>query len=568
MSAPALDGIALEILWTRLISLVDEAATTLVRTSFSTIVRESNDFCVVLVDTQGRSIAQNTGTVGLFTATIPAAMRALLKRFPLSDWRPGDVAITNDPWLASGHKPDIAMAVPVFHRGRPVAFAASIAHAPDIGGRQSAADSKDFFEEGLLIPPLKLINAGVPDPVLHDIIRRNVRVPEQVVGDLYAAVAGGRTCSERLVALLEEYALSDLSPVAEAIQARSEAAMRRVIREAPDGTWRNRIDSDDHDGGLHFELALTIRGDEILVDYTGTSPQVNRAVNSVYNCTYAYTCYSLKCALDPHTPNNDGSFRPVRVEAPEGCVLNPRYPAPVAGRSLTFHYLPALIYGALVQAMPERVIAECGAPSNRTTFAGIGRDGRPYSLLMFTAGGLGARPTKDGESAIAFPANTGCPSIEVIESIAPLMFHQKELRTDSGGPGRFRGGLGQQIRIEALSPQPTMVSLRTERLQNPPRGVFGGGHGATAEVYVGDRGFLHPRAQNTIKQGDVVTICCPGGGGSGPARERPEAEVARDVREGRVSPGAARAVYGCRAELQESPQRPGAHAGGETGSAR
>ena len=374
--AKEFDPISLEILWGRLISVVDEAAATLVRTSFSTIVKESNDYACVLLDPRGDGLANNTASIPSFIATLPRTMKHFLKVYPPTQWKPGDVIMTNDPWLASGHLPDITMAMPIFYRGKLVAFAGTIAHSPDIGGSIWSADARELFEEGIRIPPMKIYEEGRPNLTLIDMIRANVRVPEMVIGDLNAQIMSQTMCRNRLVEFMEEYGLEDLTDLSRVIQGKAEVIMRQAISEVPDGVYEKTVEMDGFDRPVRIQCRITVTGSELEVDYEGTSPQIDRGLNCVMAYTESYTTYPIKCALDPFTPKNEGSYRPITVKAPEGSILNPRFPAPVNARQLIGHFLSAAVFGALVKAIPERVIADSGSqPTLRILFTGVGLDG-------------------------------------------------------------------------------------------------------------------------------------------------------------------------------------------------
>lgn len=322
----ALDPVGLEIIWRRLLAIADEAATTLVRTSFSPIVRESNDYSCVVFDAEGRAIAENTLGIPSFNAVMSRTLAHMLRWRPVHAWRPGDVSITNDPWMASGHLPDMTVLAPVFVGDCLLAWVGSIAHMVDIGGTLWSADTRDVFEEGFRIPPMLLLEAGRPNEHLLSLLRANVRLPEQVTGDVMAQVAAGETAARRLRELVAELGVSDLGGLSRTVCERAEGAMRRAIAAVPDGVYRSALDTDGTpDEPVHLEAAITVRGDEIEVDYAGTSGEVRHSLNTVFNYTEAYTCYPLKCALDPLTPRNEGSYRPIRVRAPEGSILNPHF---------------------------------------------------------------------------------------------------------------------------------------------------------------------------------------------------------------------------------------------------
>jgi len=537
------DQITLEILWARLISLTDEAAAILKRMSFSIIVREANDFACVLMDRQGNAVAQSQKSVPSFIGTLPRTMRSFLEFYPVEKWEEGDVVITNDPWLGTGQLPDLTIATPIYHRGRLVGFFGSIAHTPDIGGMIFSADAREMFEEGLRIPVMKLFRQGVPNEDLFKVLRANVRVPEQVVGDLLAQVGAGDVAIRGLNELLEENDLDDFQPLADAIISRSEQSMRDAIRRVPDGVYEHTIHTDGMGEEITIACRVIVDQDEITIDYSGSSPQVNFAANSCYNYTYSYTAYPVKCVLNPNVPNNEGAFRPVKVIAEEGSILNPRFPASGDARMLTGLYLHAAVFGALEKAVPDLVIGDSGAPTAFQVYYGTWRGGEAFSILLFPSGGMGARPTSDGLSATAFPTNGGLASIEIVESISPLLFLNREMSCDSGGAGRHRGGLGQEFSVRMLSEQPTMLSLLCERLDHPALGRQMGLPGANCLVRLNDGDPIATKSRTLLKTGDTVHYVTPGGGGYGPPDRRPREEVKRDLRDGLISTEAAGQVY-------------------------
>lgn len=531
------DPITLEILWSRLISIADEAAAALLRTAFSTIVRESNDFATVLMDANGDSVTENTGGIASFSCILPRTTKHFLARFPRETWRPGDCVITNDPWLATGHLPDITAVTPIFHRGRLVGFAGSIAHSPDVGGALWSADCREVFEEGIRIPPIRLLREGRREEAVLEMLLSNVRVPDQVLGDLEAQLTANGVCASRVAEFLEDAGLDSLQPLGRALHARADRAMRGAIAALPDGTWRATIEADGFDEHVtRIACAVTVSGDRMGIDFAGTSPQVDRGINCVMNYTHAYSVYPVKCALDPFTPRNEGSYRAIEVAAPEGSILNPRFPAPCSARQLTGHLLAGAIYKALAPVIPDRVIAECGgAPTMRCLFSGLDRHGDRFSQILFASGGMGAAPHRDGLPTTAFPTNAGAGSIEAFESVAPLVVWRKQFRPDSGGAGRYRGGLGQEAEIEVRSPGPLRLSLLSDRRDHPAEGVLGGRPGATAEIALGDGTRPHPKSRTTVAPGARLVMRYAGGGGYGPPEERDPDALAADLRDGVVT---------------------------------
>lgn len=541
-----IDSVSLEILWSRLIAVANEAATTLVRTSFSPIVRETNDFACALFDAAGNAIAENTIGVPAFNMTLTRTLRHFLKLRPEQDWRAGDVGITNDPWLVAGHLPDVAILAPIVIGDRLVAWSGSIAHQVDIGGIGWSADARQVYEEGLRIPPLLLFRAGKPNEDLLQVIRSNVRLPDQVIGDLLAMVNASHTAEARLRQLMSEVGIDDLSAVSHEIRMRAEKSMRAAIAAIPDGTYCSVLDLDGTpEEPIHIEVAVTVAGDELTVDYTGTSPQVNSGLNAVMNYTEAYTCLPLKCLLDPTIPRNEGSFKPIRVIAPEGCILNTRFPSAVNARVLVVQPLSGMLYDALASAIPDRITGESGsAPVLRVVISGMAKDGRPFNSLLFMNGGMGARSNDDGLSTTSFPSTVTGGSMEVLETTGQVRVWSKEFTVDSGGAGRFRGGLGQKVEIEVLPVISAALSLFVERTKFPPRGVLGGKGSFPSMVEVnGKREGFPLKGRSRLSSGDRIQIWYPGGGGYGDPAQRDREAVRADVEAGIVSIQAAREVY-------------------------
>jgi N-methylhydantoinase B len=529
------DAVELELLWRRLISLVDEAAAALVRTSFSTLVRESYDFSCIVTDETGQSLVQATESIPSFIGTLPETVKHFLRFFPPEKLSPGDVLITNDIWLGTGHLPDITVAKPIFHHGKLVAFSASTAHAPDIGGKIRSPEPREVFEEGLQIPPLKLMRAGEADETLVAILRKNVRTPEQTMGDLWAQVVALDLMEERLHILMEQAGLDDLAALAAEIHARCEVAMRSAIAALPDGTYSSELQTDGlMDKPVTLKLSLTIEGDRIIADYTGTDAQVDRAINCALCYTYAMTMYGIKVCTSPNLPNNEGAWRSISIIAPEGCIVNPVFPASGGSRMLIGHYLPMLVFGCLGQIVPERVMAACGSPMWGMNQSGVNAQGKPYANMFFYNGGMGANMRGDGISCLSWPSNVSSTAIEITEHIAPLRVHYKRLRPDSGGPGRHRGGLGQEIAVESRSETPIAVSFLAERTIFPAFGIEGGKAGAPGVLRInGDK--VDPKKQYVLSRGDTVILATPGGGGHGDPEQRNKMALESDIQAGYTS---------------------------------
>ncbi|MBI2527358.1 MAG: hydantoinase B/oxoprolinase family protein [Candidatus Rokubacteria bacterium] len=538
------DPITTEILWQRLIALVDEASINLVRSSFSTAVREANDYACVLMDARGDAVAQASVSVPSFICTLPISVKHFLRRFPPASLSPGDVLISNDPWMCNGHLPDVNLAAPIFMGRRLVGFAGAGAHWPDVGGNQYSAESRSVFEEGLRIPICKIVERGRENPVVIDFIRNNVNVPDRVLGDMRAQLAALRAMSDGLVRLVREYRLADFGPLAAHIQQLAEAEMRREIRKIPNGRYQGSVETDGFDAPLRLVATVAVEGAKLMVDYTGTSPQTERGLNSVPNFTYAYTAYTLKCLLAPHTPNNEGSFRPISVTAPLGSVLNPRFPAPVNGRTMSGHFLHAPIFKALAAVLPDRVMGESGGcPIWGPMWAGTHR-GERFTHLHSANGGLGASVSRDGVSCLPFPSNVPNTPVEITEAAAPLLVECKALRQDSAGAGEYRGGLGQVVAIRVTAAQPVTAALRCDRTRRPAEGLHGGQPGATGRVLINGAVNADPKAKMRLQPGDVLTMETPGGGGFGDPRKRDRGAVEADLRNGLISESAARDIYG------------------------
>jgi N-methylhydantoinase B len=542
MTETALDPVTLGILWSRLVGVANEQAAALMRTSFTPVVRDSGDLSAALFDARGRMLAQAvTGTPGHINS-LATSMEHFLAAFPAGDLRPGDVLITNDPWQASGQLNDLSVVTPAFRDDRVVGFFGNTCHALDIGGRGLSADASEVFEEGLLIPITKLYDEGRPNAELFRIVEANVRAPMEVVGDLHAQVAGNQVGVDRLAAYLDEFELPDLEALGDEIVGRSERGMREAITALPDGDYEKTIRTDGLDEPITIRCRVGVDGDRIDVDYAGSSPQAERGMNVVLNYTAAYTSYALKCAISPAIPHNDGSFRPVTVTAPEGSILNPRRPAAVAARHIVGHFLPHAVFGALAPLVPEQVVAEGAGNIWLTTIRGRG-DNR-FVSVFFAAGGMGARPSKDGLSATSFPSGIATTPVEVVETTSPVVVRRKELRPDSGGPGRERGGLGQAIELEVRTGEPYAVSVLADRMRFPAEGYAGGGPGATAAFRTSEGGTPDPKTTQLLPAGSRFTLELPGGGGFHDPAERDRAALAEDVAEGLVSPEAAERDYG------------------------
>ena len=534
------NAVTLEMLWTRLISIVDEAAAALVRTSFSTIVRESNDFACVLTDARGRSLAQATDSIPSFIGTVPRTIRHFLKEFPVETLEPGDVLITNDIWLGTGHLPDITCAKPIFLQRKLVGFAGSVAHAPDIGGKMRSADAREVFEEGLQIPVMKVIRRGKIDATFERFVRKNVRVPDQVMGDLWAQFTALHLIENRVLAVLAEHKMHTLEVLADEIHRRSEAAMRAAIREVPNGIYRHNAVCDGFEKPIELKMAMTVHDESIAIDFAGSAAQVPRSINVCLAYTIAYTSYGVKAVLSPNIPNNEGVLRPITITAPAGSILNSTPPAAGGARALMGHFLPMMVITALAKAMPEKVVATIGSPLWCINLSGVRRDAnnesKSFTNLFFMNGGFGAAHDRDGANVLSWPSNISSTPVEMIEQLSPLHVKHRRLRTDSGGGGRYRGGTGQEILFENRSQTPITVAFLAERTraETAPSGIAGGEAGAPGEVLI-DGKRADPKVQHVIEAGGLIELRTPGGGGYGSAALRDAVHVNRDIEDGYVT---------------------------------
>jgi N-methylhydantoinase B/oxoprolinase/acetone carboxylase alpha subunit len=539
----------LKVGWARVVSIVDEAATALVRTAFSSLVREMHDFSCGLFDAQGRLLASSTLGSPALAGMIPTTVKHFIAAYG-ADLVPGDVILTNDPWLANGHLNDLTVAEPIFHAGRVVGWAGCAVHVADIGGLGATVRSQDVYEEGLRLPICKIVRAGQPNQDIWEIVRANVRSSEQVVGDMRSQLAAMHVMAERVGGLLDEFSWADLSAFADAILERTTAATERAIRQIPEGRYEASLRLDGYAAGadpIDLVVALIVRDGRITLDFTGTSPEQPRSVNAPLNVIRGYGVFPLKCVLDPASPLNEGFTRCIDVIAPAGTVVNARHPAPVWGRMLVGYFLSELVFSALAAVVPERVLAASGGtPQWLNFFDGERSDGTRFVAVITPQGGLGARSGKDGISTLAWPANLAMVPVEILEHEAPLLCEEKSLITDSGGAGRFRGGLGQQlilsVREGSSAPRQIRVSVRGGRLVYPGQGLGGGAPTPLGDVRIGGEAILYPTVIR-LGDGERLVYRVPGGAGFyDPATRDPEA-VARDVANGYVSAEAARSVY-------------------------
>jgi 5-oxoprolinase (ATP-hydrolysing)/N-methylhydantoinase A len=482
------DPVSLEIMWSRLVSVVEEMWHTVVRTAFSLIVSEAQDFACELLDPEGETLAHSPRAMPVFNLTLPRAVRAMLVKYPPETLRPGDVLITNDPWLCAGHLFDIAILTPVFRDGRLVALMGTVGHVGDIGGTKDALRAREIYEEGIQIPPMKLYRAGEANGDLLELIAENVRKSEEVLGDIHALMAANRLGAERLVRFMDDYGMHDLRALAQVVQTRAETAMRAAIRALPDGTYHAETWNNPLGEKLRYPLALTVAGDSIALDFAGAPPQLARGgLNCTFNYTAAHATYPLKCMLTPDVRGNAGCYRPFTVTAPEGSVLNCTRPASVNLRTRVGWYLAPNVFRALADAAPRQVQAATGLPVALTLYGRDG-DGLLYSDHFFMGGGQGASARGDGKSALLWPTSAANTSVELMETRAPVLVLEKTLVADSGGPGRFRGGLGVRSRLRKLYDDglPMLVSVYPEGVGVETPGLFGGSPGGSVHGLVRD----------------------------------------------------------------------------------
>jgi N-methylhydantoinase B len=555
-SNAALAQIHQQIMWSRLIAVVEEQAQTMIRTAFSTSVREAGDLSAGVFDRQGRMLAQAvTGTPG-HVNSMANGVKYFLDVFPLAGMKPGDHYITNDPWLTSGHLHDITVVTPSFYRGEAVGLFANTIHVVDIGGLGMGPDGRQVFEEGLAIPIMPLAREGRMNEDLLRIVRANVREPLQVEGDIYACAACNDEGSRRPTEMMDEFEIANLDRLGDQIIDASYEATLARIRDLPRGTYRNSLTMDGYDKPLLLNAALTISDDRIHVDFDGTSPASAYGINVVFNYCLAYTAFGVKCLVAPDVPNNAGSLAPITVSAPEGCVLNAKRPWPVAARHTVGQMLPDVVAGCLHQVVRGGVPAE-GASSlwNPQIFGGgslvdeveEGTDANDlplFSTVIFHCGGTGARPGKDGLSATSFPSGVRTIPVEATESIAPVVFYRREFRESSGGPGKFRGGLGQAIEIGGAGANPVALLCNFERVKNPARGRDGGGAGAAGAVALRSGRPIRPKGRQTVPARDAIRLSLPGGGGFGDPRTRDPQQVLDDVLDDLITADEARRDYG------------------------
>jgi N-methylhydantoinase B len=544
------DPITLEILWRRLISIVDEADASVARTAFSSLLRDAHDYTCMFTDSRGQELVQGTFCTPGQAGAMALGIKNIIRSIPLEQYRPEDVFVVNDPWLLAGHLNDVCVLSPIFYKEKPVAFTACVFHHSDIGGRV-ASDNRQVYEEGLFIPPIKLYDAGVLNESVLKMIRWNVRTPEEVTGDIRSQVAANHVCSQKIIEMLADEGLDTLDDLAEEIIERTEKSMRAAIARIPDGIYpyEGLIEGAGERKDISIKLSVQVKGSDIRINFDGTSPQVDWGGNVVYNFTYAYVFMAVKSAFDPEIPINEGAIRPVKMSAPEGSVVNCRFPAAVAARMQIGHFMTEMVFKALAKATPDNIIAESGGtPAQTNIFYGKRFNGKPWLTMIIRGGGMGAGSKMDGHHCAIFPANGANTPVEIFESDTPLIVQERSLLCDSGGPGKMRGGLGRKfvIRIpdDEFAPlPPTTIAIQACRFRYPPGGLFKGGNGSKAQFIVNAQAG-DPSGLTLCESGDVIQFHSAGGGGYGDPLERDPAAVEQDVINKYVSIQQARSDYG------------------------
>jgi len=544
-----------QVMWNRMISVVEEQAQALIRTAFSTSVREAGDLSAGVYDVEGQMLAQAvTGTPGHVNA-MAAAVAHFIRRIGRENIFEGDVYITNDPWEGTGHLHDVTVVSPSFHNKKLIGFFACTAHVVDIGGRGFTADAASVYEEGLYIPIMKMAERGEINKTLMHIVRGNVREPDQVVGDMYALASCNEIGHLRLIEMMREFELDDLHEIAEFILENSRVATIEKIaalsKKATNKSASGEMTIDGYNTPIQLEVELEIQDHQVLCDFDGSSGVDKMGINVPLVYTQAYSCYALKCAIAPEVPNNAASLAPFVITAPENTLLNALHPAPVALRHVVGQMLPDVVYNALDKILPEIVPAE-GASTlcnfqvslRPRTDAPAPEDAKRAEVLTFNSGGSGARPSLDGMSSTAFPSGVMTMPVEATEHTGPIIIWRKELRPDSGGVGQYRGGLGQYMEVGATDGHEFDFSAMFDRVDHPARGRHGGGNGAPTIITREDGSIMQGKGKQFVPNGGRVKLEFSGGAGYGEPSQRDSALVKRDFARGYISAEAAKRDYG------------------------
>lgn len=537
----AIDAIDLSIMWDRLVSITDEGSAALVRSSFSTLVREGFDLSVLIFDERGRMIAQSTKCIPVFIGTASVTLAHMLKKFPVAQLQPGDVVISNDPMIGTGHMFDIAVLRPIFVGEAVVGFSMSITHLPDIGGMGFSVSATEIYHEGLRLPICKLIKAGTVDRELVELIELNVRVPDQVIGDIFANVSCTEIVVRQVIDFIREYRLDNLQPLADMILKNSDDAVRNALRDLPDGTFASETEVEALEEVRTLVCTITKSGQSLDVDFEGTGDCVGAGINVPFPYTRAMVLYAVKCLTTPSIPNNDGAMQAISVRASVGCILNAIPPSPSAGRHTIGHFVFPLVFSAVAKLVPDRVIAGSGL-IDILTFQGRREDGRDMASTYFCAGGFGAAAGQDGHPTLPGSSNMGRTPIEIFEPGSGMTVVRKELRADSGGAGTFAGGVGQIVTLRNDTGHDVRVFSMANRTLFPAAGLFGGQAGSLREHWIGDR-KVSGQGSYALPPGETITLKQAGGGGYGDPAGRDEALIEKDIARGFLSREAAKRFY-------------------------
>ena len=545
-----LSAIRRQIMWNRLLAVVEEQAQTLLRTAFSPIVRESGDLSAGVFDLQGNMLAQAvTGTPG-HVNSMAESVRHFIEAFPTQSMAEGDVYCTNNPWKGTGHLNDLVVTTPAFDRGRLIGLFSCTSHIVDLGGIGFGPDGTDVFMEGLSLPFLKLVDRGRVNETLMAIVKANTRLPVETEGDIYSLINCNEIGARRLGEMMSEFGLATLEDLSGHILESSRAAVLAEIAKLPRGSWRYEMTIDGYDAPLTLAATTTVSDGKVQVDFTGTSPAARFGINSPLAYTTAYSVFGLACAIAPRVPNNAGSLSAYGVSAPPHTIVNALAPAPVASRHLIGQMLPDVVFGCLRQAIPDRVPAEGASCIYLMTFRSRDAEAENrFAVSVVTNGGTGARPGKDGLSATAYPSGVKGTPVEIVETTTPLLFWRKEFRADSGGAGTHRGGHGLELEIENRSDGAIEILAAFDRMKFPPRGRDGGQAGKAAYLGLKSTGQrLEGKGRQEIPPGERLLLHTAGGGGIGDARKRAAGATAADLENAVISPDAARGDYGVAAE--------------------
>ncbi len=558
------DEIRYQLIWNRLISAIEEQAQVVIHAAFSQSVRECGDLSAGVFNRRGQMVAQAvTGTPG-HVNSMAICVEHFLAKYPIDGMKPGDVFVTNDPWLSVGHYHDVTVVTPAFYKGRAVGLLANTCHIVDMGGLGFGPDARQCFEEGINIPIMHLAREGAVNEDLMGLLRTNVRNPTDMEGDFYAMMACNDDGARRLVGMLEEFEIDDIEEVGDYIIDQSRKSIVNAIKKLPNGDYPHSVELDGFDDPIKIQAKLTIADEHIHIDYEGSSPASTYGINLVHNFTLAYTTFGVNCIIGPNIPCNAGSIEPITVSAPKGGILNAVRPMPVSARHVIGQMLPDVVFGCLAPVIPDRVPAEgAGAmwnPMLRGGPTGVAPEviasadelSEDYDVIMFNTGGTGGRPTMDGLSTTAFPSGVRTPPVEAVETCFPLIIWRKELRERSGGAGKFRGGLGQTIEIGGEAGTPFSVAAMFDRTWNAPRGRFGGMDGAKGRVRLESGRELESKGRQSVPYGDRLILELPGGGGYGDPRDRDQQAIVDDVRDGLITAEDAKSDYGIDVDVSET----------------